>query len=247
MKSLITLAIIILVATAAKAQFTFQGKVEYERKMNVHRTIDNMDEDDKQWAEKFKPTLAKFHVTYFDLFFTQSKSLYKPGREVDNNPKMWYATPPDMESIVYTDTKAGMVKAQKQVYEEKFFLQDSMRRLKWKVYDEIRTIANYKCRKAVSIICDSVYVVAFYTEDIPVSSGPEMFSGLPGLILELAVPRLNTTWVATKVELITPKETDFEVPEKGKKTDLKQLHETVYTSLRRWGKSSQRYVWWAVL
>ena len=40
-------------------------------------------------------------------------------------------------------------------------------------------------------MCDTVYVVAFYTEDIPVSGGPEMFGGLPGMILELTVTGHN--------------------------------------------------------
>lgn len=247
MRVYIFLFIFLLIGIAAQAQFTFQGKIEYERKMNIQRTIDGMDEDDKRWAEKYRSNLPKFHTTYYDLYFAPGKTLYKAGREVDNNPKTWFATPPDIESTIYTDTKSGSVKANRQIYEEKFLLQDSMRKLKWKIDDEIRTIANFKCRKAVSKICDSVYVVAFYTEDIPVSGGPEMFGGLPGMILELAIPRLYTTWVATKVDLITPKNEDFAVTDKGKKVNMAQLHETVYGSLKRWGKSSQRYVWWSVL
>ncbi|RYD55286.1 MAG: GLPGLI family protein [Sphingobacteriales bacterium] len=247
MRLFILLCAFLFAGPATNAQFTFQGKIEYERKMNVHRTIDGMDEDDKSWAEKFRSTLPKFHTSYFDLYFSPGKTLYKPGREVEDNPKMWFATPPDIESIIYTDTKAGSVKANRKIYEEKFLVQDSMRKLKWKIHNEIRTIANYKCRKAVSKICDSVYVVAFYTEDIPVSGGPEMFSGLPGMVLEVAIPRLYTTWVATKVDMITPKTEDFAVTDKGKKVNMSELHETVYSSLKRWGKSSQRYVWWSVL
>jgi GLPGLI family protein len=90
-------------------------------------------------------------------------------------------------------------------------------------------------------------VVAFYTEDIIVSGGPEMFGGLPGMIMELAIPRLHTTWVADKVELIAPKETDFTIPEKGKKVTEQELYETVKTSLKDWGKMATRNIWWIVL
>jgi GLPGLI family protein len=117
----------------------------------------------------------------------------------------------------------------------------------WKEKDEIRTIANYKCRKAVGRICDTVYVVAFYTEDIPVSGGPEMFGGLPGMILELAIPRLHTTWVASKVELTAPKETDFTVSEKGKKVNEKELHDSVFESFKKWGSMASRNVWWVII
>src|SRR5690606_3960286 len=117
-------------------------------------------------------------------------SLYKPGREPENVVKSMWANSPAAENIVYTDFKADRVAASKKVFEEKFLINDSIRTLRWKILDEVRTIANYKCRKAVARICDSVYVVAFYTEDILTSGGPEMFAGLPGMILEIAIPRL---------------------------------------------------------
>jgi GLPGLI family protein len=38
-----------------------------------------------------------------------------------------------------------------------------MRNYQWRITDETRTIAGFECKKAVTKICDSVYVVAFYT------------------------------------------------------------------------------------
>src|SRR5690606_18035958 len=137
--------------------------------------------------------------------------------------------------------------ASKQVFEEKFLVQDSMRKLEWKIKDEIRIIAGYKCRKAVSKICDTVYVVAFYSEDIMVSGGPEMFSGLPGMILEIAIPRLYSTSIATKIETTPPKVEDLKVPEKGKKGSQKEMYGTVMGSVSKWGKFAHRSVWWSVL
>lgn len=42
--------------------------------------------------------------------------------------------------------------------------------------------------------------ICFYTDDILVTGGPEGIHGLPGLILGVGIPRLHTTWFATKVE-----------------------------------------------
>jgi GLPGLI family protein len=44
-------------------------------------------------------------------------------------------------------------------------------------------------------------VVAFYCPEIVPQGGPEFFTGLPGMILGLAIPRYFTTWFATKIEL----------------------------------------------
>ena len=239
---------ILLTAFAARAQFTAQGKIEYERKVNIHRQMDDMAEDSQNatMIERFKAQVPKFSTSYFDLYFNADKVIYKPGRESEQQFKM-FGGGPAAENTVLTDFNSQKVIANKQVYDQKFHVTDSMRVLKWKITDEIRTIANYKCRKAVSKICDSVYVVAFYTEDIMVSGGPEMFSGLPGMILELAVPRLYTTWVATKVELIAPKATDFEVADKGKKVTQKEMETTLQESLKQWGKMANRNIWWCAL
>ncbi len=238
--------LLILSGAGVHAQYTMQGKIEYERKMNVYSTIDNMDEDDRRWMEKFRSQMPKYNISYFELYFNTAKTYYKPGKEVEK-PKSWVANPPAAENLVFTDLKSKTVKAQKIIYEEKFLIEDTMRKIKWRITDEIRTIADYQCRKAVGIMMDSVYVVAFYTEDIPASGGPEMFGGLPGMIMEVAIPRLYTTWIATKVDVNGVKETDFTAPEKGKKTTQAELHTTVNSSFKRWGKSAQRYVWWTML
>jgi GLPGLI family protein len=229
------------------AQYTRQGKIEFEKKTNLLRTIDDMDEDTKEWVEKFRAQIPKFTINYFDLYFTPSASLYKPGRESENATKIWFSKPPAYENVVYTDFATRKVTATKEIYEQKFLVQDTMQKIDWKIMDEIRTIADYKCRKAVGKICDSVYVVAFYTDDIVADGGPEMFSGLPGMILEIAIPRLFTTWVATKVEVEPPAQQDMKAPTKGKKTTQADMYNAVKGTFDRWGNFAQRYIWWTLL
>lgn len=229
-----------------QAQFTTAGKIEFERRVNIYAQMAEMENND--WFEKLKSKIPKFSSTYFDLVFDTERSIYKPGRVVEENSLLkMFGGGPAMENVVYTDFNTQKVTANKKVYEQKFLVLDTMRKMDWVIKDEIRTIANYKCRKAVGRICDTVYVVAFYTDDIVVNGGPEMFSGLPGMILEIAIPRLHTTWVAEKVEFLQPAETDFVIPEKGKKTNEKELEETVRSSFKDWGKLAPRNIWWTVL
>lgn len=229
------------------AQHTMQGKIEFERRTNIHRTIDQMDDDDKEWIEKMRSQIPKHTVAYFDMAFTTAQSLYKPGKESEQTTKLWFAQTPAAENVVYTDFMTNTVTAEKQVFEEKFLVKDSMRKIKWKIQDEVRTVAEYKCRKAVGVMFDSVYVIAFYTEDIPASGGPEMFSGLPGMIMEVAVPRLHTTWTALKVEYSTPATKDILPPKKGKVVSQTEMQGTISTSLKRWGSYANKAVWWALL
>lgn len=247
MKRLLILIQILFVGTiSASGQYILSGKIEYERKIHTHARMKEYGDDNNSWYARMKSQIPKFNNTYFDLTFDRNRSIYKPGREGDVQPRSWGGDPA-FDNVVYTDIAARKVTAVKQVYEQKFVVQDSMRKIDWKLKNEIRTIANYKCRKAVGIICDSVYVVAFYTEDILASSGPEMFGNLPGMILELAIPRLHTTWVATKVEVVSAKDEDFAMTTKGKKVTSLELYEAIQKGLKDWGKWAARNIWLTTL
>lgn len=232
-----------LPAAAQPAAYAFTGRIEYERKTNLHRQMEG-----EEWYAQFKDKVPKFHSAYFDLFFSQSKTLYKPGREVENpNPFGARMAGPASANVVFTDLNNRRTTAEKEIFETKYLIDDSVRKTPWKILDEVRNIAGYPCRKAVTRMFDSVVIVAFYTDAIPVSGGPESFAGLPGMILEVAIPRLHTTWIATKVELTAPEATTIAAPTKGRKTDTKGLVTTLQASLKDWGKWAARNVWWCVI
>lgn len=230
-------------SSARPAAYAFTGRIEYERKTNLHRQMEG-----EEWYQQFISMVPKFYTTYFDLFFNQTKTLYKPGREVET-PNAFGArmAGPAASNTVYTDLSQSRVTAGKEIFEDKFLVEDSLRKTSWKILEEVRTVAGYSCRKAVTRMFDSVVVVAFYTDAIPVSGGPEGFAGLPGMILEVAIPRLYTTWIATKVELTPPDAANLTAPTKGKKTTTNGLVQTLQASLKDWGKHAVRNVWWSVI
>ena len=195
-KYLIIALLLLLSCTSLHAQYINMGKVFFERKTSIHKLY-----EDNEWFSRNKDAYPKFITNNFEMTFTANNSYYKPGKETEM-PKQSWVVPPGNENEVFMDFRTNTVTAKKPIFEQTFLIQDSMRKMKWKISEEFKTIANYKCRKAVTRICDSVYVVAFYTDDIPVSAGPEQFGGLPGMILQLAVPRLHTVWTATQVDIV---------------------------------------------
>lgn len=243
--SLICILCLSLAWHPVKAQYTAQGVIEFEKKVNLHRQMEDF--DNKEFLERIKSQIPKFNSSFFNLYFNLNESLYKLEREPENPFKLFGGSAPASRNTVYTDFKKQQVVANKDIFEQTFLVNDTMRKIDWKMSDEVRTICNYTCRKAVGKICDSVYVVAFYTDDIMVSGGPEMFSGLPGMILEIAIPRLYTTWVATKVSVVPPAATVFVQPAKGKKTNQKELEQSLQSSLKDWGKFASRNIWWCIL
>jgi GLPGLI family protein len=248
MKKLLLLMLLSWVVKPGIAQTIFipEGTIEYERKINVHRQFETDDSDDSEWFKEFLTKQPKFHNSYFQLSFNKEKAIYQPGREADSKLEPWMIGPAK-ENIVLTDFVQQLFTSRKKVFEQTFIVADTANRLQWKLSNETRTIAGFDCRKAVAVICDSVYVVAFYAEEIPVSGGPESFGGLPGMILGLAVPRLYSTWFATKVELNSPAASSFTLNNKGKKIQRRELAPLLTSTFTDWGKRGQKFIWWSIL
>jgi GLPGLI family protein len=216
--------------------FLTEGKIEYERKINLYALL-----DDNSWSELQKKSMPQFKTSYYDLLFTHNKTLFRPGRENPDNIRL--QPQPGEDNIVYSDLDSARMIAQKKVFEQVFLVEDSVRKIRWKITDETRTIAGLECRRANAVIMDSIYVVAFYTDEIISSGGPESFSGLPGMILEIALPHQHVTWIATRVQAVKVDERELTIPQKGKKVSNSILKETLTESLKNWDrKSARRYI-----
>jgi hypothetical protein len=69
------------------------------------------------------------------------------------------------------------------------------------------------------------------------------------MILELAIPRLYTTWTATKIENLVPADVKaMNAPTKGKKANEKELAQQIKDGIKDWGdKYYHGSVWFATL
>ncbi|MEI6265699.1 MAG: GLPGLI family protein [Sphingobacteriia bacterium] len=232
---------ILVISVKAQTNFIQFGRVEYEKKVNQHKPLE--DDPDNVWNKERMKVIPKFVTDIYELRFNNTKSVYKLAKEnPDNKYMMWGGKPSETDGVV-TDLQTQTISSQKDIFENTYLIKDSVRNLEWKISDETREIAGFECRKAVTKICDSVYVVAFYTDQIPVSAGPESFGGLPGLILGLAVPRLYTTWFATKLELVEPSMAQLNPNQKGKKVNRQQMLAELQKGLKDWGKEGAQRMW----
>lgn len=247
-KIFFALLLLLMAVSRAGAQnniFLSQGKIEFERKVNQYAQMEAvMDPNDESWTELRKKLAGnQFKTDYFDLTFTRNKTIYRPGRESPDKPNMFFFfQPPAQDNVVWADLAQDRTVSQKHVFEMNFLVQDSLRTIKWKITDETRTIAGFTCRRANAIIMDSIYVVAFYTDEILTTGGPESFSGLPGMILQVALPHEHVTWIATKVEAVNVPETGVVAPVKGKKINDAGLKTSVLELMKNWDKQGQQYM-----
>ena len=220
----------------AQAVFLSKGKIEFEKKTNVWIDLTG------SFADDLKKSIPEYKTSYFDYEFDGNKSIYKPGREVENKASNFFSSLAN-DNIVFSNFKTDKYIALKHVFEKTFLIEDSLRNAKWKIKNDFRDIAGFHCRRATTIIMDSVFVVAFYTDEITAPGGPESFCGLPGMILGLVINRVHTTWYATKVETEAVDEKDIAPPSKGNKISEATLREELKKLMADWGKYGQRNMW----
>jgi GLPGLI family protein len=243
----ILILVLLLSSSAAFAQhvrFPMNGVIEFERSVNMYAMYKKAigTETDGFLAKAFdsyKKTNPQFKKLKSTLAFSKDKTLFTPVEAADNTGGFLNDPMAKQLNTILTDLETRTSITQKDVYEDKFLVKDSIRNINWKITDENREIAGYPCRRANAIIMDSIYVVAFYTDQIPVSGGPESFNGLPGMILGVALPHENVSWFATSVtdRGVLPKE--LASPTKGKATDNKGLKEILMKALKDWGDYAQ--------
>jgi GLPGLI family protein len=135
-------------------------------------------------------------------------------------------------SKIYRNQASKELISQKIMFDKGFLIIDKMKIFDWNLLNEDEEINGYKCKKAVT-----GDIVAWYCPDIPVNDGPDIFWGLPGLILKLQYQNIIIT--AIKVNQLD-NNIIIEKPEKGKKTTRKAFDKLYEKKLKQRGNSPQQ-------
>ena len=233
---LIASAILIAIPTLAQVK---EGKIVYERTMQMQIRIN----DDNP---AFQNMIPKERKDKFELFFTEGKSLWQPVEDDGQSDETAFGDAgggmrmvirmPGSNDIVFHNVTDSKKVEQRELAEKNYIITDSIRKLNWKVAGESKAILGHNCMKATSQrmqesfrmtmdngeakrekVMDTLNIVAWFTNEIPGSFGPDMYQGqLPGTILEIDVNNGRTSYkaieISPKVDVAKIKE-----PSKGKK------------------------------
>ena len=167
------------------------GKITYERKTNLYKKYKN--DDVQEWLGNEN----KNKVDVFELYFNDSMSVFKP-QDSDIRDRMSWAT---THNTVYQNLNSNKRLSIKDLWGEKFYVEDTLWKRQWKITDSKRNIAGYNCRKAIWQANDTTRIYAWYAEELMPSTGPETFNGLPGVILGMATEDGGEIYFAKTVEV----------------------------------------------
>ena len=214
---------------------TYNSSTKMEMKMDSTRFTP---EQIKQFTEMMRKQLFKEYT----LKFNRAESLFEEVEELESTAQggrgpNFAMMAGGAGSLVYKNVANKIMREQVEFFGKVFLISDSLSLEDWKLGKETKQIGSYTCYKAttkrqiitrtVSTEKESVQdtieieVVAWYTPQIPLSHGPDIYWGLPGLIMEINTDK--TTILCTKIEL---KQEDMKVaqPTKGEKVGREEYN-----------------------
>ncbi|MEM9856770.1 MAG: GLPGLI family protein [Bacteroidota bacterium] len=203
-----------------------QGNVTYEETIQFKINFDGND----ALSKDLQSMLPSSKSTKKSLIFTEQHSLYKTddsdtgdeklaNQSGDRNIQIVMKRP---ENVIYQNLSENKVIEKKEFMDRIFLISDDTEKKAWKITGEQKEILGYLCQKATTVR-DSSDITAWFTSQIPVSSGPNSYGGLPGLILEINKDDGKAIITATEIDLETDISKAIIPPSKGKKVNRKQF------------------------
>ena len=162
--------------------------------------------------------------------------------------------------ILYKNLKEDRYTNQNDVFGKIFLIKDDLAKSDWKLESETKNIGEYTCFKATTTIeqekrrpgtirinkgkdsdsdsdeedqapeMETVTITAWYTPQIPVTTGPGNYHGLPGLILE--VNDGTETIICSKIVLNPKDEIDISEPNKGKVVTQEEFDDIIEKKMK---------------
>ncbi|EAR12708.1 hypothetical protein PI23P_08780 [Polaribacter irgensii 23-P] len=254
MRSLYTVLLILIVATSF-AQNNFQGKATYMSKtsMDMSRFGKMSEQQKKERMARMKSFLEKTYTLTFNKTASSFKEEVKLAAPGSSGPS-WGRS--NGQGSIYKNTKESKMIEDVEQFSKRFLVIEDMAQFQWEMGVETKKIGQYICYKATLVKEDTTIdwggifsssakkkdstnskeaipakkmltVIAWYTPQIPVSTGPDTYYGLPGLILEINAGR--TTMLCVEVAINSKELLEIEAPSKGKEVSREEYNEIVKT------------------
>jgi GLPGLI family protein len=219
----------------------FYGKAVYHSAASLDVTLDST-QMDQGMQDQVQAMMRKAMQKDYELYFDRSTSLYQEQESLDEQGGMGFKMLSSFTGAggeLYKDIKSKELVRQSEFFGKVFLINDTLEDFEWQLVNESKQIGAYTCYKATAVVkalekslsmgdeedeglqqdSTEITITAWYTPQIPVSTGPDDYHGLPGLILEVndgTMQMLCTKLILNpkeKVEIVRPTEGE-EVTEK---------------------------------
>lgn len=231
-----------LAFSAAIYSQDIQGIAHYEYKKDMAGKITFQTSNGSETVnENIVRKIQKSFEKTFELRFNQTEAIYQEFQKITIKSGSANSTVDKLYSNV---SKQVLIEEVENEWDSrKYLVKDSLSRYNWTLENSTKTIGDYVCYKAISVVKVSEHdlanyedqksknslksvsllkpeplkeriIIAWYAPAVSVSHGPEKYQGLPGLILE--VNDDGAVWSCSKLVLNPLNKPIVKMPTKGK-------------------------------
>lgn len=178
----------------------------------------------KEMEDKLKEAMNK--PSYYNLILTPDESEFKIVEKVTNDQPSEGGMQIKISSgggTTYKNLKEKISLKAVSSFNQDFLISDSLQNYDWKITRESKEILGYEVRKAEAIADSITNIIAWYAPKLTYKDGPDVYSGLPGLIMEIEINsdsqqkgKRKISYKAISLNVINDKK-GIERPKKGKK------------------------------
>ena len=227
-KSLLILLAIMFIASAIVAQNDIKsGVVTYEKTRKLELKIQGD-------AHDMENSLPKERKSLREMIFTQDFSLYRNATKKQEDEVVKEAEGGGMmmikmvepEEYFFSDIKGKVNTEQREFMGRKFLIEAKTDTVQWKMTGNQKTILNYPCMEA-ELVGSEKKTIAWFTPMISVSTGPDGYVGLPGLILAMDIDNGKTLVEVKTIEAKAIDSKELAKPKEGKKVTYAEFRKIV--------------------
>lgn len=215
-------------------KFSGIATYQYSTKMQIYLDSTQMSPDQ---IKKIKDQIQNQANKEFTLAFTATESTWDQVESLEKAPAASSGSNVNVNiggpahQTLYKNIPEKRYERAEDLAGKEYIIKDNLTLYDWKLTEDFKQIGSHKCQKAVyervvemkvfssnveemEVKQDTIVIEAWFATDIPVNHGPEMFYGLPGLILELRSG--GSSYVCSKVVLNPEDAVEIDHPKKGK-------------------------------
>jgi GLPGLI family protein len=225
-KQILAVVILLLASTVISAKAFSQqneGVVRYLKTYNWVKMMAAVDYLSKEQIDRVSYMWGNESEwkMYTTLYYSQKQSKYEDSEEKAEKDYEGYSWRKDAFYITRNFEK-NTIKDVLTMLGKVYIIEDTLVAQDWKILNDIKEVAGHICMNASwNDTLKKQKVIAWFALDIPVSTGPEQFCGLPGLILEVDINNGAAIMTADKIDNKTLT-TEFDLPKKIKGKKIKE-------------------------
>ena len=223
-----------------------EGTIRYLKTQNWSKMMASVDYISKQrrdretymWGTRSEwKTFTLLHFNTTESKYEDSEEEAEPGMEGWSNRKETFFIKRNFSNNTIYDGVTLLGKT--------YLIQDSIIPQPWKILNDMKEVAGHICMNAsMNDTIRKQVTIAWFALDMPVSAGPDRFTGLPGMVLEVDINNGALVMTADKIDL-KPLTTELNVPAKikGKKITVPEYTQLIEKQIKERKAAEEPWFW----